>query len=47
MTTHTGNTGRFDAVTQRTAPLPVLTIGQATLQRIVGLIQLAFGIIDG
>jgi YggT family protein len=46
MTTHTGNTGRFDT-TQRTSPMPVLTIGQDTLRRIIGLIQLGFGVLDG
>ena len=44
--THTGNTDRL-STTQRTSSVPVLTIGQVTLQRIVGLIQLSFGVLDG
>jgi YggT family protein len=45
--THTGNTDRLTPVTQRTAAFPVLTLGQDTLRRIIGLIQLSFGVLDG
>ncbi len=47
MNTHTGNTDRLRTVIQRTSPIQVLTIGQDTLRRIIGLIQLGFGVLDG
>lgn len=47
MNTHTGNTDRLRTVIQRTSPIQVLTISQDTLRRIIGLIQLGFGVLDG
>lgn len=40
------DTDRLKPVTQKTSTLPVLTIGQDTLRRITGLIQLGFGILE-
>ncbi len=47
MNTHTGNTDRLRTVIQRTSPIQVLPISQDTLRRIIGLIQLGFGVLDG
>lgn len=45
--THTGNTDQLKPATQLTSAVPVLTISQDSLRRITGLIQLAFGVLDG
>ena len=41
------NTDRLRAVTGRTSAMRVFTIGEETLRRITGLIQLAFGVLNG
>jgi len=41
------NTDRIQAVTGRTSALRVFTISNETLRRITGLIQLAFGVLNG
>ena len=41
------NTDRIQAVTSRTSALRVFTISNETLRRITGLIQLAFGVLNG
>ena len=45
--THLGDTDRFRSASQKTSSVPILTLGQDTLRRIIGLIQLAFGVLDG
>ena len=41
------NTDRLQAVTGRTSAMRVFTISSETLRRITGLIQLAFGVLNG
>jgi len=41
------DTGRIKSTTGRTTWLRVFVIGEETLRRISGLIQLAFGVLNG
>ncbi len=41
------DTDRLRPITQRTSTVRVMTLGQDTLRRITGLIQLGFGVLDG
>lgn len=44
---HTGDTDRFSPVTQGTSPMQILTFSRVTLRRVIALIQLGFGVLDG
>lgn len=41
------DTGRIKSTTGRTSALRVFVIGEETLRRLTGLIQLAFGVLNG
>ena len=45
--THLSDTGRIKSDTGRTASMRVFSLGEETLRRLIGLIQLSFGILDG
>jgi len=44
---HLSDTERIKPTTDRASSMRVFTLGEETLRRIIGLIQLSFGILDG
>jgi len=44
---HISDTGRIKSTTGRTSTVGVFGLGEETLRRLIGLIQLSFGVLDG